>query len=280
MATIIDGKQVAASIREELKREVELLCKEGRKPGLAVIIVGSDPASQTYVRAKAKACREIGMHSEVYELSEQTTEAELLDKIDALNNANHIHGILVQLPLPAGIDEQAVIERIDPQKDVDGFHVINAGKLSVGQKGFLPCTPAGVIELIHRTGQSIVGKHVVVIGRSNIVGKPVSLLALAENATVTICHSKTTNLQDITKQADILITAIGRPGMITADMVKEGATVIDVGINRVDGKLVGDVDYQHVSAKAGWITPVPGGVGPMTITMLLKNTLEAYKNAR
>ncbi len=280
MATIIDGKQVAASIREELKREVELLCKEGQKPGLAVIIVGSDPASQTYVRAKAKACREIGMHSEVYELSEQTTEAELLDKIDALNNANHIHGILVQLPLPEGIDEQAVIEQIDPQKDVDGFHVINAGKLSVGQKGFLPCTPAGVIELIHRTGQSIVGKHVVVIGRSNIVGKPVSLLALAENATVTICHSKTTNLQEMTKQADILITAIGRPGMITADMVKEGATVIDVGINRVDGKLVGDVDYQHVSAKAGWITPVPGGVGPMTITMLLKNTLEAYKNAR
>ena len=275
VATVIDGKLISAAIREELRSKVETLSAVGIRPGLAVIIVGQDPASQTYVRNKAMACRDIGIYSEVYELSAEITEQQLLEKIDELNSAPSIHGILVQLPLPDTINEQAVIERIAPEKDVDGFHILNAGKLLVGQRGFLPCTPAGVIELIRRTEQSIAGKHVVVIGRSNIVGKPVAILALQENATVTICHSKTANLAEHVLQADIVIAAVGRPKMITGDMIKQGAIVIDVGINRVDGKLVGDVDYEQAAQWASFITPVPGGVGPMTITMLLQNTVEA-----
>ncbi|OEH85666.1 bifunctional methylenetetrahydrofolate dehydrogenase/methenyltetrahydrofolate cyclohydrolase [Desulfuribacillus stibiiarsenatis] len=277
MATIIDGKRISSEIRESLRKEVELLKSQGMQPGLAVVIVGEDPASQTYVRNKAKACEDIGIYSEKYELDASITQHQLLEKIDELNSDSRIHGILVQLPLPKGIDEQAVIERISAEKDVDGFHILNAGKLLVGQKGFVPCTPAGVIEMIRRTGVSMAGKHVVVIGRSNIVGKPVSILALQENATVTICHSKTNNLHEMVKMADIVIAAVGRPQMITGDMIKDGAIVIDVGINRVDGKLVGDVNYKEAEEKASFITPVPGGVGPMTITMLLQNTVEACK---
>lgn len=280
MSTIIDGKSISAEIRTELLDEVKELIKENKQPGLAVVIVGEDPASQTYVRSKAKACKDIGMHSEVYELPADIPQGQLLEKIDELNSDPRIHGILVQLPLPKSIDEQAVIKRIAAEKDVDGFHILNAGKLLVGQTGFVPCTPAGCIELIKRTGQSLAGKHVVVIGRSNIVGKPVSILALNENATVTICHSKTVDLKNIVKQADIVIAAVGKPKMITADMIKEGAIVIDVGINRVDGKLVGDVDFEQVKERTSFITPVPGGVGPMTITMLLKNTVEACKNRK
>jgi len=277
MAIIIDGKKVSQSIREQLTIEVNQLANQNKKPGLAVIIVGDNPASQAYVKAKAKACHDIGIHSEVYELAESCSQLELLEKIDELNSDSKIHGILVQLPLPEHIDEQAVIERISPDKDVDGFHILNAGKLLVGLQGFLPCTPAGIIELIKQTGQSMAGKHVVVIGRSNIVGKPVALLALYENATVTICHSKTDNLSAITRTADIIIAAVGKPNMITGDMIKSGAIVIDVGINRVDGKLIGDIDFHQVQEKASYITPVPGGVGPMTITMLLKNTVESCK---
>jgi methylenetetrahydrofolate dehydrogenase (NADP+)/methenyltetrahydrofolate cyclohydrolase len=277
MAIIIDGKKVSQSIREQLTIEVKQLVNQNKKPGLAVIIVGDNPASQSYVKAKARACQDIGIHSEVYELAESCSQQQLLEKIDELNNDLKIHGILVQLPLPKHIDEQAVIERISPDKDVDGFHILNAGKLLVGLPGFLPCTPAGIIELIKQTGQSMAGKHVVVVGRSNIVGKPVALLALYENATVTICHSKTDNLSAITRTADIIIAAVGKPNMITDDMIKSGAIVIDVGINRVDGKLIGDVDFQQVKEKASYITPVPGGVGPMTITMLLKNTVESCK---
>nr|WP_301553581.1 bifunctional methylenetetrahydrofolate dehydrogenase/methenyltetrahydrofolate cyclohydrolase FolD [Desulfuribacillus alkaliarsenatis] len=279
MSNIIDGKQVSLEIRDSLTEEVKKLQKQDIQPGLAVVIVGSDPASQTYVRAKAKACNNIGIYSEVYELPEEITEQQLLEKIDELNSDMRIHGILVQLPLPKDINEQAVIERISADKDVDGFHILNAGKLLVGQDSYLPCTPAGCIELIKRTGETLEGKHVVVIGRSNIVGKPVALLSLYENATVTICHSRTQNLAEIVKQGDIVIAAVGRPKMITADMVKDGAIVIDVGINRVDGKLVGDVDFEQVKDKASFITPVPGGVGPMTITMLLQNTIVACKKS-
>ena len=277
-AQIISGKEVAASIREELKLEVEELIKKGVLPGLSVILVGNDPASQSYVKAKAKACEEIGMKSEVIRMEETVTQEQLLAEVKRLNEDASVHGILVQLPLPEHIEEEAVINTINPMKDVDGFHPMSVGKMVIGEDAYLPCTPAGVIELIKRTGTEMKGKHAVVVGRSNIVGKPVSILLLREHATVTICHSRTKNLMDITKQADILIAAVGKAQMITEEYVSPGTVVIDVGVNRIEsGKLVGDVDFEAVSKKASFITPVPGGVGPMTITMLLKNTVEAAK---
>ncbi|RXT13788.1 bifunctional methylenetetrahydrofolate dehydrogenase/methenyltetrahydrofolate cyclohydrolase FolD [Ammoniphilus sp. CFH 90114] len=277
-AVIIDGKQVAKDIREEIKVEVERLTQQGVRPGLAVILIGEDPASQSYVKAKAKACEEAGIYSSVIRKNETITESELLQLIDELNGDESIHGILVQLPLPKHISEEAVIQAIHPAKDVDGFHPINVGNMVIGADCYLPCTPHGVVELIKRTGTSISGKHAVVVGRSNIVGKPVSMLLLQENATVSICHSRTKNLADITRQADILVVAVGKAHMIGAEHVAPGAIVIDVGVNRVEGnKLVGDVRFDEVKEIAGFITPVPGGVGPMTITMLLKNTVEAAK---
>ena len=273
--TIIDGKLISAQIKDEVKEKVAALNREGKSVTLAVILVGADPASQVYVGNKKKACEYTGIRSESYELEESTTQEELLSLIDKLNEREDINGILVQLPLPAHIDEKSVIDRISPEKDVDGFHPESAGKLVIGEKGFLPCTPAGIIELIKRSGISISGKRCVVIGRSNIVGKPVALLMLRENATVTICHSKTENLKEICKEADILIVAIGKPKMIGRDYVREGACVIDVGIHRLEGKkLCGDVDFDDVKDIAGAITPVPGGVGPMTIAMLMKNCIE------
>lgn len=273
--SIIDGKELSAKIREELKQKVAELKENGITPGLAVVLVGEDPASAIYVRNKEKGCNDIGMHSEVYRLSEETTQEELLILVDKLNNDNAINGILVQLPLPEQIDEMAVLRAINPDKDVDGFHVISAGRLLVGEKGFIACTPKGIIKLIKSTGIDIAGKNAVVVGRSNIVGKPVALLLLRENATVTVCHSKTKDLAKVCSGADILVAAIGRPEMITAEYVKEGAVVIDVGTSRVDGKLKGDVLFSEAEKKASFITPVPGGVGPMTITMLLENTIEA-----
>ncbi len=278
--TIIDGKQVSNDILEQLRIQIKELAARGIKPGLAVVLVGDDPASKVYVGRKAKTCEQLGMYSEVHKLPESTTEQELLALIGELNRNANIHGILVQLPLPGHISEKAVIDAISADKDVDGFHPVNAGKLAIGEDGFVPCTPAGVIELIKRYGIPIAGKHAVVIGRSNIVGKPVSMLLLRENATVTICHSKTENMRQIARQADILVVAIGRANMIDRSYVKPGAVVIDVGINRLDdGKLAGDVDFNDVRETAGYITPVPGGVGPMTITMLMKNTIEAAKKA-
>lgn len=277
-AQIISGKEVAASIREELKLEVAELIKKGVLPGLSVILVGNDPASQSYVKAKAKACEEVGMKSEVIRMEETTAQEQLLAEVKRLNEDASVHGILVQLPLPDHIEEEAVINMINPMKDVDGFHPMSVGKMVIGEDAYLPCTPAGVIELIKRTGTEIKGKHAVVVGRSNIVGKPVSILLLREHATVTICHSRTKDLMEITKQADILIAAVGKAHMLTEEYVSPGTVVIDVGVNRIEsGKLVGDVDFEAVSKKAGFITPVPGGVGPMTITMLLKNTVEAAK---
>lgn len=277
-AQIISGKELSQQKREEMKKEVELLKSKGVTPGLAVIIVGNDPASQTYVRGKQRACEEIGIHSVLIEMEESTSEEELLAKIEELNNDDSIHGILVQLPLPKQIDEQAVIEKISPDKDVDGFHPVNVGRMLTGQDCFLPCTPHGIIELVKSKQIEIEGKHVVVVGRSNIVGKPVGQLFLKENATVTYCHSKTNNLENYTSQADILVVAAGRKHLISSEHVKEGATVIDVGIHRLDnGKLTGDVDFESVKDKAAYITPVPGGVGPMTITMLLYNTILAAK---
>lgn len=276
MVNMLDGKKIAQDIKEQIKQKIIDLQSNSR-PGLAVIIVGKDPASLTYVKAKGKACAEVGIYSEKHSLTKETSQEQLVKLIAQLNNDPKIDGILVQLPLPDHIDEQAVIEKISVEKDVDGFHVINAGKLLNGQKCILPCTPAGCMELIDRTGISLEGKNVVIVGRSNIVGKPVALLALQRNATVTICHSRTANLESILVKADVIIAAVGRPLMITSDMVKRGAIVIDVGINRVQDKLVGDVDYDTVSLKAAWITPVPGGVGPMTIAMLLKNTFEAWE---
>lgn len=270
---IIDGKAVAAEIRAELAKEVEKLTKQGRQPGLTVVLVGDDPASAVYVRMKKRACEEIGVYSVVHRLPQDTTQADLLKLIDELNEDPKIHGMLVQLPLPEGLDETEVINRIAPEKDVDGFHPINVGNLWIGEEGFVPCTPAGVLELVTRTGISISGKKVVVLGRSNIVGKPVASLFLQQNATVTICHSRTQDLAAECAQADILIVAVGRPEMVKKDWIKPGAVVIDVGINRVDGKLVGDVDYDGAVEVAGAITPVPGGVGPMTIAMLLKATV-------
>ena len=279
MAQIINGKEVALQVREKIKAEVnDLVEKIGKRPGLAVIIVGEDPASQVYVRNKAKGCEEVGFHSEVYRLPEQTEMAELLALIDKLNKDESIHGILCQLPLPKHLDETAVILAIDPNKDVDAFHPVNTGKIMIGNYSFLPCTPAGVMELIASTGVDIAGKECVVVGRSNIVGKPQAMLLLQKNGTVTICHSRTKDLAEVTKRADILVVAVGRANFITGDMVKEGAIVVDVGINRGDdGKLVGDVHFDSCEKVASYITPVPGGVGPMTITMLLQNTLTAAK---
>jgi methylenetetrahydrofolate dehydrogenase (NADP+)/methenyltetrahydrofolate cyclohydrolase len=279
-AVIIDGKLVSEQIREGLRGEIEHLKSEGITPGLAVILVGDDPASQVYVRNKARSCENLGMYSEVHRLSVDTTQVELLNMIEKLNNQSSIHGILVQLPLPNHISEKAVIESIRVDKDVDGFHPENVGRLVIGDECYVPCTPAGVIELLKHANVQLVGKHAVVIGRSNIVGKPVSLLLLQEHATVTICHSKTANLAEVIKTADIVIAAVGRAEMIGSQHIKPGAVVIDVGINRLpDGRLVGDVDFEDVKQNASYITPVPGGVGPMTITMLLKNTVEAARRS-
>ncbi|MBE6672455.1 MAG: bifunctional methylenetetrahydrofolate dehydrogenase/methenyltetrahydrofolate cyclohydrolase FolD [Ruminococcaceae bacterium] len=279
MAIIISGKDTSAAIRAELKNEVEALkAQTGVTPGLAVVIVGQDPASKIYVRNKHRACEEVGMLSEVYEMPEETTEEQLLALIDKLNANDTIHGILVQLPLPKHLDEKKVIYRIDPKKDVDVFHPYNVGLLSIGNYTLSPCTPAGCMELLKRYNIEVSGKECVVLGRSNIVGKPISMLLLQANGTVTTCHSCTKDLKDVCRRADILVAAIGKPKFVGADMVKEGACVIDVGINRLpDGKICGDVDYDAVIEKVGAITPVPGGVGPMTITMLLKNTLLAAK---
>lgn len=277
-AHIIEGKKISELIREEIKAETELLAGKGIVPGLAVVLVGEDPASKVYVGSKEKACQQLGFYSEVHRLPAETTETELLALIDKLNNQATINGILVQLPLPKHINEKAVLDAISVEKDVDGFHPQSVGNLVIGDDSLLPCTPAGVIELIKRSGVDIAGKHAVVIGRSNIVGKPVAMLLLRENATVTICHSRTANMEEIAKQADILVVAIGKPKAIGRSFVKPGAVVIDVGINRLpDGKLAGDVDYEDCLDAAGYITPVPGGVGPMTITMLMKNTITAAK---
>lgn len=276
---IIDGKAISAQIRNEISEEVKYLVSKGIRPGLAVVLVGEDPASQIYVRNKGKACEEVGFYSDTYVLPSTSTEKELLDLIDILNIRSDIHGILVQSPLPKHIDPDTVINAILPEKDVDCFHPQNVGRLMTGNPYFLPCTPAGVVELIKRSGVDIAGKECVVVGRSNIVGKPQAIMLLAENGTVTVCHSKTANLAEVTKRADILVVAIGKSEFVTADMVKSGAVVIDVGMNRsCDGKLTGDVEFETVSKKASLITPVPGGVGPMTITMLLKNTLTAAKS--
>ena len=277
MANIIDGKAISAIVREEIAQKVvEYNERTGLRPGLAVVIVGTDPASQVYVRNKKKACEQVGFNSWVYELPESTTQEELNALVDKLNADSLVHGILVQLPLPKHLDEEQVVLRIKPEKDVDAFHPYNVGRITIGNPRFLPCTPAGVMELLHRYNINISGKECVVIGRSNIVGKPMALLLLAENGTVTVCHSKTRDLKEACKRADILVVAIGKADFVTADMVKEGAVVIDVGMNRnSEGKLTGDVDFDSVSKVASYITPVPGGVGPMTITMLLQNTLAA-----
>lgn len=266
--------------RAQLTEEVVKLKEQGIVPGLAVILVGEDPASRSYVKGKEKGCEQVGIYSELIEFPETITEERLLAEIDRLNGDDRINGILVQLPLPKHIEEKAIIERISPEKDVDGFHPISVGRMMTGQDTFLPCTPHGIVELVKETNLDISGKHVVVIGRSNIVGKPVGQLFLNENATVTYCHSKTQNMKELTKLADILIVAVGRPKMVTADYIKEGAVVIDVGVNRLEtGKLCGDVDFDNVLDVAGYITPVPKGVGPMTITMLLHNTVESAKRA-
>lgn len=279
MAQIIDGKRISAEIRAEIAEQTSTFVTErGYAPGLAVIIVGEDPASQVYVRNKKRACEEVGFYSESYELGAETTQDDLLALIDKLNEDENIHGILCQLPLPKHLDEKSVLLRIKPEKDVDAFHPYNVGKIMIGDYNFLPCTPAGVMALIERSGIEVAGKSCVVIGRSNIVGKPMAMLLLHANGTVTICHSKTKNLKEICAEADILVAGIGKANFVTADMVKEGAVVIDVGINRLDsGKLCGDVDFSEVEPKASYITPVPGGVGPMTITMLMQNTLTAAK---
>ena len=278
MPTIIDGKKVSAQVRAEVAKETEELKKQGITPGLAVIIVGDDPASRVYVNNKKKACSEVGFVSEEYALPENTTQKELLELVSTLNNKKEINGILCQLPLPKHLDEKAVIEAIDPKKDVDAFHAANVGKIMIGDYDFLPCTPAGVMEMLKAYDIDVTSKKCVVIGRSNIVGKPMAMLLLHKNGTVTICHSKTKNLSEICAEADILVAAIGRAKFVTADMVKEGAVVIDVGMNRDEnGKLCGDVDFDSVKDKCSAITPVPGGVGPMTIATLMKNTLKAAK---
>lgn len=279
MTKVIDGKQISAAIKDELKEEVALLKENGLEPTLAVVLVGEDSASQVYVRNKKRACEYVGIRSLSYELSAETSEEALLQLVDDLNNDHSVHGILVQLPLPSHIDEDKVIMAINPSKDVDGFHPISVGNLSIGQPGFVSCTPAGIIEMIKRSDISIEGKSCVVIGRSNIVGKPVSLLLLRENGTVTITHSRTKDLAGVCRGADILVVAIGRAKMVTKEFIKPGATVIDVGMNRDEnGKLCGDVDYEDCYETAGAITPVPGGVGPMTIAMLMKNCVDAAKS--
>jgi len=288
MAEIINGKEIAKEIREEVRREVlDLKDRTGNIPGLAVVLVGKDPASEVYVRMKEKACQKAGITSFQHRLPFETGQDELLNLIEMLNRDHRVNGILVQLPLPDRIDEGKIINAIDPEKDVDGFHPVNVGRLMLGEEGFLPCTPLGIMELLQLSGNSPEGKHVVVVGRSNIVGKPIAMMLLQKqtgaNATVTICHTGTRNLAEITRQADILIVSAGKAGTITADMVKEGVVVIDVGVNQVgetpEGKriLAGDVDFEGIKEKARAITPVPGGVGPMTIAMLLKNTLHAFK---
>lgn len=278
MAIIIDGKKVSAQVKEQVRIETEELVKKGIKPGLAVIIVGDDPASRVYVNNKKKACEKVGFLSKEFALPATTTQEELLSLVKELNEDKEINGILCQLPLPNGLDEKAVIEAISPLKDVDAFHASNVGKIMIGDYDFLPCTPAGVMEMLHSYNIPVEGKECVVIGRSNIVGKPMAMLLLHENGTVTITHSRTKNLKEVTKRADILVAAIGKPKLVTADMVKEGAVVIDVGMDRDEnGKLCGDVDFENVKEKCFAITPVPGGVGPMTIAVLMKNTLKACK---
>ena len=279
-AQIINGNTLSAQLRADVTRRTAALRARGLTPGLAVVLVGENPASQVYVRNKVKACNDSGLHSVLEQYPATMLEAELLARIDTLNTDDSIHGILVQLPLPAHIDAQKVIEAISPAKDVDGFHVASAGALMVGQPGFWPCTPYGCMKMLESIGYNLRGKHAVVIGRSNIVGKPMALMLLQQNATVTICHSATADLKAMTLQADVIVAAVGKRNVLTADMVKPGAVVIDVGMNRnEEGKLCGDVDFDGVSQVAGYITPVPGGVGPMTITMLLVNTLEAAERA-
>ena len=277
MYKLIDGKVISAAVKERVKNEVAALKEQGITTGLAVIIVGEDPASKVYVNNKKKACEALGIISEEYALPENTTQEELLSLIDTLNKKESINGILCQLPLPKHLDEAAVINAISADKDVDAFHPVNVGKIMQGDYDFVPCTPAGIMEMLDYEGIEIAGKTCVVIGRSNIVGKPMAMLLLHKNGTVTICHSRTQNLKEVCKNADILVAAVGRPNFVTNDMVKDGAVVIDVGINRVDGKLVGDVNFNDVCEKTSYITPVPGGVGPMTIAMLMQNTLTAAK---
>lgn len=274
-AKIIDGKAISAAVKEQVRDEI---ARDKLTVGLAVVIVGDDPASRVYVNNKKKACEFCGIKSYEYALPAETMQDELLELVDTLNADKNVNGILVQLPLPKHLDEKAVIERISPNKDVDAFHESNVGRIMIGNYSFLPCTPAGCMELIHSTGVEVAGKECVVIGRSNIVGKPMAMLLLHENGTVTICHSKTHDLAEVCRRADILVAAVGRPNFVTADMVKPGAVVIDVGINRLEnGKLCGDVKFDEVSETAGWITPVPGGVGPMTIAMLMRNTVTAAR---
>jgi len=275
-AKIIDGKSIAAQLRASVRQSVATLAERGRRPGLAVVLAGNDPASRIYVKTKVRACEETGLHSELHEYPGDVTEHALLDRIGALNADPRIHGILVQLPLPRGIDAPRVIAEVSPRKDVDGFHAENLGNLVAGRPGFAPCTPAGVMRLLEHEGVPLAGRHAVVIGRSAIVGKPLALLLLQQDATVTICHSKTARLGELTRGADVLIAAVGRAKLVSADMVKPGACVIDVGTNRLpDGKPCGDVDFDAVKEVAGWITPVPGGVGPMTVAMLVLNTVRA-----
>ena len=274
-AKILDGRILSAEIKEDVARRVAAMKQQGVTPGLAVILVGNDPASEIYVRNKGKACEETGMFSRTIRMDAETTQEALEAEIDRLNSDPAIHGILVQLPLPRHLDEQAALAKILPEKDVDGFHLINAGRLMTGAEGVLPCTPKGALYMIRSTGMDPAGREAVVIGRSNIVGKPMAMLLMRENCTVTVCHSRTRDLAEHTRRADILVAAVGKAGFVTADMVKPGAVVIDVGINRVDGKVCGDVDFENVKEKAGWITPVPGGVGKMTIAMLLANTADA-----
>jgi methylenetetrahydrofolate dehydrogenase (NADP+)/methenyltetrahydrofolate cyclohydrolase len=280
-AQLIDGLALSKQTRAEVATRATALTAKGKQPGLAVVLVGDNPASQVYVRNKVKACEEAGIHSVLERYDATMTEAELLARVDALNNDPTIHGILVQLPLPKHIDDHKVIEAISPAKDVDGFHVASAGALMVGEQGFKACTPYGCMKMLESIGmKDLKGKHAVVIGRSNIVGKPMAMMLLAANATVTVCHSGTANLGEMTRQADVIVAAVGKRNVLTADMVKPGAVVIDVGMNRNDdGKLCGDVDFDGVKGVAGWITPVPGGVGPMTIAMLLVNTLESAERA-
>jgi methylenetetrahydrofolate dehydrogenase (NADP+)/methenyltetrahydrofolate cyclohydrolase len=277
MAKIIDGKRISSEVREEIADcTLKIKAEQGCTPGLAVIIVGNDPASQVYVRNKKRACEQVGFYSEVYELPEMTSQEELCTLVDQLNKDSKIHGILVQLPLPRHLDENDILLRIKPEKDVDAFHPYNVGKIMIGNYDLLPCTPAGVMVLLKKSGIDVSGKRCVVVGRSNIVGKPMAMLLMQANGTVTVCHSRTQGLADICREADVLVVSMGKPEFITGDMVKDGAVVVDVGINRLaDGRLVGDVNFAEVEPKASYITPVPGGVGPMTITMLLQNTLTA-----
>lgn len=280
MAEIISGKETAAKIRERLRAQIDQLREKGYQPGLAVVIVGDDPASQVYVRNKEKACKEVGIAAQTFALPKETTQQELMALIDTLNARSDVHGILVQLPLPRHLDEHQVINAILPEKDVDAFHPVNVGKIMIGDFDYVPCTPAGVMALLEEAHIDVSGKRAVVIGRSNIVGKPQAMLLLHKNATVTICHSKTQHLEEITRQADIIVVAIGKAHFLRGDMVKDGVVVIDVGMNRLEnGKLAGDVDFDTVAPKASYITPVPGGVGPMTITMLLQNTVTACRRA-